>query len=602
MAVDARGLASPAHDLLSDGNWLGAVSYQDGFYGVWITYFPSPLGALVFGREMTVEGEWKPGTVPQLIAPVGSLLTAPRLTPGPDGAVLSLGGNGNFRLRPGLPLAALPGVAPDIFNHYFALDGTSVLETGTDLDGRPIAKRFASGTTVPEVLMLASGTGRQQAPSLAWTDRGPQVVFQVDGYGRDAASQIITGFNQAVGGKGGWPITDPAFSTASQAWQGNHLQLVTYRQEHQGTLGLGDYLDPDDVMGQLFTADQGGVLTRTGPAFPLASGPGSQRGVAVAPFGTGFLAAWREETTQPFPASYTSSIRAAFVTPEGTVKPPGGKLLDISVGELSAVSVAGDGLVAWKYPQLGEGRTGIRTAQIYNQFPDQVLTVRQYRNPSPPGHDAVSPQVVANAGAFVVAWRDKITHRIFVSHLTDVLKGATPVSPAGRNAREPALANLSPGVTAVFWLEERISWVEIWMVTLSDGGVSEPSMVTKGDFDRDTLVASGDGQCRVVLGMLDISLETPGLKLLLVAPQIQQNGGLAISAVGGGLELSWDTSVLFPNDASLVESSMDLSHWDRPGTGSTPTQMSGRTRLQLPLPASTLSQFFRLEAKLTQGQ
>jgi hypothetical protein len=102
--------------------------------------------------------------------------------------------------------------------------------------------------------------------------------------------------------------------------------------------------------------------------------------------------------------------------------------------------------------------------------------------------------------------------------------------------------------------------------------------------------------------MLDISLETPGLKLLLVAPQIQQNGGLVISAVGGGLELSWDTSVLFPNDASLVESSMDLSHWDRPGTGSTPTQMSGRTRLQLPLPASALSQFFRLEAKLTQGQ
>lgn len=598
-AVDPAGGVSLPHEmeLPADSFWLGAMPYGSGYFGVWTVAYPNQA-QLIYGREMTRGGEWAPGSSAGIVAPVSSTGAYPSLTPGPGASVLLAEGRA-YLLRPFQPLSLIQTIT---YYEGYSLSASRILSLHADGSGHMLATRktFDYDSTKPDhTAFLSVGSGRQSDPSLAWTRRGPQIVCQLDGYGTLHGLRIA-GCNKPASTESGVQFQTGEFSSPVQTWQGN-LQCIAYRHP-KNIPGLPfDSADPDDVYAVLYAAAEDGTLTAVRSPFLIAGGPGSQRGVSVAPHysGTGFMAVWREEQGSVYEGTYLTKIRAAFISGSGVVTPQGGQLVDISVGELSAPSVAGNGVAVYKAPQIpGASQTTIRLARL--SVPGTAIT---YRNISPPEHNAVNPQVWTNGSFSMVAWRDKASGRMYVHR-----EGGYPtlptseVSPPGQRILEPRLASLSYDRAAAFWIETQIHSQRLWMAVVSQQEVSSPALVMEGWFDDDTLAVSGDGAGRIAIAVRDQSTNSKGLKVLMIAPLVSQQGGLSISRAGTDVDVSWESDgALFPFAASTVEASTDLMHW-LPLSGGPPFyQAPNRAVLRFPIGDAASQRYFRLRPVLNAG-
>lgn len=450
--VDAAGVVSATREmeLPTDSFWVGGMPYQNGFFGIWTVTYPNQQ-QIIYGREMTPEGAWVAGSSAVVVAPIPATGLVPWLIPGPEASILNLQDHA-YLLRPLQPLSQIQ--THNFQTIIYALSAARILSLSTDTVGRIQGSRrtLEAPWQADHTAFLTEDPGRASDPSLAWSPRGPQVVFQMEGYG-SSNGQAITGGNKLANSQSGAQFLTEKFSSPSQAWVGR-VQCIAYRRAR-----TPETSDPDDVYGVINTLADDGTLTMTRAPFLIAGGPGSQRAVSVAPYyysnGPGFLAVWREEEGSTSDGSYISEIRAANININGEVSPPGGRLVDISVGELSAPATSLSGAVVYRVPQLPDSeRTMIRFAGV--SVPQGVIG---YRNVSPPEHDAVNPQVWNNGSSSysLVAWRDKITRRIYVYQQGgNFPAGVIPVSPAGQRALEPRLASLAYSKALAVWIQDQV--------------------------------------------------------------------------------------------------------------------------------------------------
>lgn len=146
--------------------------------------------------------------------------------------------------------------------------------------------------------------------------------------------------------------------------------------------------------------------------------------------------------------------------------------------------------------------------------------------------------------------------------------------------REPALAALANGGTALFWLNQRSNGrnsSQIWMaISPSSTQVfGPPVLIATGEFNRDTLLARGDGQGRVLLAVKSEDQADDGLKVFLLAPGLSEVPALTLVPSGNpaasALKLQWTANLLFPASAGIVERSADLTNWNPAANQLTPT-------------------------------
>jgi hypothetical protein len=553
--VSAAGVVSGSSslDLPANGFWLGAIAGQNTCLGLWSQPLPGGATSAVWAQTISPAGEWQAADVPRLLAALPSVSGRGSVTPGPGGGIVRMDDTVSS-----MYVSPSRAVALEITGLFRGAEGTlAVSAEGSVFD-------FSEGTaarihftafdrpTVTNRIPLRNSYGEQSAPSVAWSPLGMRTVFAVRDYLKDRFPLgFQAGFTTVPGGSASFAF-DEQISSPSQAWIGN-TQLVAWRREHTPA----DLHDPDDVVAQIFVSGADGVPQSAGQPFVLGGGLGSQRGVSVAALLNGsFIAAWREERVNPLDGGYLSVIRTATVSTTGQVTPPGGRILDLSVTELSAVSVNSQGWVFWKsYQDLNYfGPTEIRAFD--GQF---------YRVVSPPEHDAVAPQSVFDGMQTNVVWRDKTTRRLYLRRF-----GAGVSAPLlvwfGNSAREPAIAVLGVGVSAIFWLEDSMPR-RLWMAITDSSGVGSAKMVAEGYFDRDTLVASGDGQGRVGLAVFDESAGSAGVKTFILAPLTPAQPNLNIRSGAEGMVLSWEASAVFPANSGIVETSTDLLHWTKAPAG-----------------------------------
>jgi len=497
-------------------------------------------------------------------------------------------------VRPGQPLERAVGVFTPPGNSY-ALSATRLLVVANSGGDRLTVSRFglASEPYVPTITSyVTEGTGWQSAPQVSWTPGGPRLVFQVSSYGAHYEAGIggeITGVSRQMGAQSGPRFFNGPFSSPAQAWLGS-FQMVAWRRPNADPNGP----DPDDVYGTVLRNQEDGRLVETAAPFLIAGGPGSQRAVAVAgqPRNGVFIAVWRESESAGA-GTVLSEIRTATIDAFGTVTPPGGRLVDISTGELSAPATDGTVTLVYKVEAPpGSRMDRIRRARVYS-----AASGIEYADISPPEHDAAAPQVLWAGGSNLITWRDTRTDRIYLhrQHLTSPL---TVVSPPEHEARQPGLAALSATQFAVFWINDAPYPREVWVAVADTAGpVSAPVLVAVGNFDKDTLSVGGDGHGRVALALQEGGV----LRTLLVAPLTAQQGGLALVRAAGGEEVSWTAgSALFPHAGETVEASYDLKNWSRL-LGLVPVLTgpeAGRCVLTVPRQAGARARYFRLRADL----
>jgi len=160
-----------------------------------------------------------------------------------------------------------------------------------------------------------------------------------------------------------------------------------------------------------------------------------------------------------------------------------------------------------------------------------------------------------------VAWRDKVSKRIYVVP-DDGTQTPLAVSLPGQLARTPALAQLDENLGVVAWLTRAGSFRhQVWLAVTDGRTVSAPRFVMDGIFDEDVLIATGDGKGRVLLAVEDRSQGAKELKIMLVAPLVEQNGGLALYPQGNELLLNWTADDIFPAQRNTVETSFNLREW-----------------------------------------
>ena len=594
--VKADGTTTPTVtlDLPAGAAWLGALPDAEGYLGYWTQDPGESLPLLLYSRSLTARGEWRPGSTEAVVSGLARSANGWRLTPGPVLGILDASGGVAYSLKPGA-LPRLLGTAGESASARHASDPAgrvlTVNVTGSEFlqNQALIARRVdLSGLQPARYVALTPGTGRQQAPALAWTPRGPQVVFQVDGYFpmvNGVAGAV--GFNKLAAAPAGTglPVPDAAFSTAAQAWQGDSVQLVAYRRVNPV---LPESNDSDDVAGQLYTRDAAGVLSASGAPFLIGSGAGSQRGVSLAAYNDGFLAAWREEKQDPADATGIYTIRAATISRTGQVAPPGGRLLAIDLQELSAVDVAANGYITWRAAEpFGNAYATVIRGASYGSyiFP---LTL------SPPSHNARAPKAIALGGGTLVVWRNQFTHSIQSVIAGQGTGAVRQISPPGPRAREPVVAPLGPGTVAVLWLEEQGYFPGVWLAVVDASGVSRAVPAVTGNFDRDTLAAAGDGAGRLAVAVLDKGLDAPGIKVVQLTPLVPADAGLDITAGAAGVTLSWQVSDVFPARLSIVESSRDLRQWLPAAAAASPSLHQGRAALWFPLTPGEGYRHFRL--------
>lgn len=614
--VDATGGVAPARYVTLDfgDQWLGVIPHKDGWYPVTGHFYPAAKAWTLQGRWLSVDGAWPENAKPEVLGPMAADTADISFFAGPSaGMVIPWlnGGSPAWKVVPRQPLALQTGDYPELTqpgSREYAMGGTKMLSIsrGTMLQARRLYEDYSRS---PVTAVLTEGIGFQSALSLVWTERGPQAVFQLAGYVPPGATGVAAGYNKAADSADGVPLSLDDFTSPAQAWIGG-TQLIAYRGF--GAVGETESMGSDDVFGVIYKIGENGALQAAGAPFVIATGPASQRGVAVAPLGSeGFLVAWREETGRFGTGDYVATVRAAMIGLDGRVYPPNGRIVDISRQELSAVSVAGgaySGTILWKQAQADNPkRAEIRMVELSYGFG----AIPAARTISLPAQDAVGPQGLVLGNRIFVTWRDKRSGRIQINQ-GQVLGGlnpaeAVPVSaPAlGADSREPWLAVVSPSLAAAFWLEPAGGGRMRVMVCLLNvsGGISPPAKVAEGIFDPDLLVASGDGQGRVAVGVCDIESIAVGLRIFMVAPAVSRQGGLQLELADGAPQVSWDASPVFPGLAETVETSSDLLDWKPVAGNSNPavtSDSSGRSTLSLPAAAAGADprRYYRLRAVL----
>jgi hypothetical protein len=159
---------------------------------------------------------------------------------------------------------------------------------------------------------------------------------------------------------------------------------------------------------------------------------------------------------------------------------------------------------------------------------------------------------------------------------------------------------------AVFWLGENSPGdgtstyypPGVWMATVDASGVSRAVPVLNGDFDPDTLVASGDSAGRIALAVVAVGFESPGVKVILLAPLVPANGGLTIAPGASTTTLSWQVSTVFPSSLATLETSCDLRQWQPAPPATGPELTPGRTAWTFPILPGEPQRFFRLRGVL----
>jgi hypothetical protein len=599
MTVNAAGLTSPQKtlDLPPGAEWLGTVADAGSGRGVWALPLPPAAVRSLFSRPLAADGTWQAGGT---VESLGALASLPHLQPGRDGAMFILSGGEAYTWQPGGPLlawTAWPGIAAYSFApHGWASDGRRVLHVTvgvpwsvrsypSNVSAVNVQRADPSPTPSLGTVQLTAGSGRADAPSVAWSARGATAIAQLSGYRNSFqnGSNILT-LHGLEAGAAPALYTDGPCSSPAHVWLDAGRLLVVFRRENY----LTPEADPDDVLGVFFQLQANGTLAQEGAAFVIGGGPGSQRGVKINRVGDRALVVWREVLPGTTPVY---AIRAAFITAGGAVQPPGGTLVDVSVGELAAVAAVENGYIVWRAPQslVYGSRTAIRYGAMLSDYFRHSGTV------SLPDHDATAPSMAGGT----MAWRDRVTKRIYFG----VIHGgasAVAVSPAGSTAREPAVAALPAGRRLICWLEERpFGLTRVWMAVAAWPGVSEPRLLAEGYFDQETLAASGDGQGRVAVAVTDFG-PGGGARVFIVAPDVSRSGGLDIAPGPGGVHVSWDVSSVFPGRQDILESSTDLTHW-QPLPALPPAAASGRYSITLPVSPGVPRRSYRLRASQADG-
>lgn len=413
LTVSAAGLTSSQKtlDLPPGAEWLGTVADAGSGRGVWALPLPPAAVRSLFSRPLAADGTWQAGGA---VESLGALASLPHLQPGRDGAMFILSGGEAFTWQPGGPLLTWTpwawSSAYSLAPHGWASDGRRVLHVTV---GVPWSVRsYPSNVSAVNVqradpeptpslgtVQLTAGSGRADSPSVAWSARGATAISQLSGYRHSFQNgPNILALHGLEAGAAPALYTDGPCSSPAHVWLDAGRLLVVFRRENY----LAPEADPDDVLGVFFQRQANGTLTQEGAAFVIGGGPGSQRGVKVSRVGARALVVWREVLPGTTPVF---AIRAAFVTAGGAVQPPGGTLVDVSVGELVAVAADEHGMIAWRAPQnLAYGaRTAIRYGHM--NLSDYFLHSGSI---SPPEQDATAPSVAGSA----IAWRDRVTRRI----------------------------------------------------------------------------------------------------------------------------------------------------------------------------------------------
>lgn len=388
--------------------------------------------------------------------------------------------------------------------------------------------------------IISAGSGEQDAPSLVWKATEALAAWQHetdDSSNEGAVRPILQAGGPAAVSLG--DVSSPSLAV------GGGYRFLAGRVESPGASAE----DPDDVMGVI--GDENGF----GTPFDLGYGAGSQRAAATAYLSGEFVAVWREELIRP-DWSRLYSVRMATVQVQpgliGTISRRT-LLASSEAFELSAPRIAessGDALIVWNE---GANIRGARLAP--SGFIHQLQTF------SPPGRSCSSPDVVWDGNYYSVAWREKDDSSISVS----TGWAPSPVRVSGSiRSREPAVARLNVGRTAVFFLDHLSNRPSsaVYCSIVEAGIPSEPGLLLQGSFDRDILAAAGDGHGRTVIAVKDLAAFPPALRLFIVAPQTPADPGLNISPLPGSrVQLNWTPSVVFPGHQPLIQSSTDLLSW-----------------------------------------
>ncbi|MDB6133531.1 MAG: hypothetical protein JWM59_1774 [Verrucomicrobiales bacterium] len=180
--LNSAGALSGHYQLeFPEGVWRGVMPMGDGFLGLWQVNYLQPV---MYGREMTRTGDWKEGSVAAVITTLSLQRQGDyEFTPGPGGLVISVGESGAVLVRSDKSISTLAALDERVRNFYATANGQVLQLCSNPASDQLRARQVPDGASSLRPAILTEGSGRQTAPSLAWTSSGPQVVFQVESYG-----------------------------------------------------------------------------------------------------------------------------------------------------------------------------------------------------------------------------------------------------------------------------------------------------------------------------------------------------------------------------------------------------------------------------------
>ena len=588
-------------------SFYGVISYGNGWMAVWSrTLTPLVAGNIVYGQELDAAGRPLPDQAaePLFIEPStgynpwygvtshagkGAVFSAKRfyeddgrvtseglamiLTPAEPRRVL-----GQFGILE-LGMANSNGHQPIPLPPLAASLRGNVLDLMTS-DGLPreyfqhtiIRYDITSGGFGRRLFQVDAtyASGLQEEPAIAWTPTaavlawqqksttlaGPEIRLRSYFANSIAPDLILTSYD------------DSPASSPDLAANGNRV-LIVARQE---------YLDDDSGL----LDDLTGVITENAvpvtAVFKIGYGAGSQRAGCAAAFGEGYCVVWREELNRATP-DYVSRIRAVVLDRNGVPDVPGGYSLASSSDELSAPALAVNGqqfCVVWKRHVATGTHVEASTVTYFTHngshqrslalsiFPDSLTTS--------------SPDIAVAAGGYVITARSDKSGRPneIVAAFLSTFPAPIPITPPPGGlpeGREPALADLGGGRTALFWLnhlKRNHSSTQIWMAVSPGGGqaFNQAAIIQTGVFDRDTLAVEGDGLGRVLVAVKSRDPGDEGVRFYQLAAGVTSVPEFTLTTAAGlssndptMIGIRWNTNLLFPPSSHTVQTSTDLGTW-----------------------------------------